>query len=311
MLLPLFHANAQVVTTIIPLLIGCEVHMWERFSASKFWGEIDEFKPATISAVPTILAAVLNAANAPDGPTSLRYVICGAAPLSVELLNAFQDRFGIRILEGFGMTETGCIASINPYYAERKVGSIGLPIRGQEMKIVDQETGELAEPGAFGEIVMRGPNIMMGYLHNPEATADSIKDGWLYSGDIGYMDEDGYFFIVDRTKDMIIRGGENIYPREIEEVIYEHEGVLECAVIGIPDPVRGEEVLAVVVARDGVTLDAEELATHCAERLAKYKLPVRYELKPELPKTPTGKISKGPLRDEFGSWQAAHAAAKG
>ena len=311
MLLPLFHANAQVVTTIIPLLIGCQVHMWERFSASKFWGEIDTFKPATISAVPTILAAVLNAPNAPDGPTSLRYVICGAAPLSVELLNAFQDRFGIRILEGFGMTETGCIASINPYYAERKVGSIGLPIRGQEMKIIDQETGELADTGAFGEIVMRGPNIMMGYLHNPEATAESIKDGWLYSGDIGYMDEDGYFFIVDRTKDMIIRGGENIYPREIEEVIYEHEAVLECAVIGIPDPVRGEEVLAVVVAKEGATLDADELAAHCAERLAKYKLPVRYELKPELPKTPTGKISKGPLRDEFGSWQAAQAASRG
>jgi long-chain acyl-CoA synthetase len=311
MLLPLFHANAQVVTTIIPLLIGCEVIMWERFSASKFWDEIDQFKPVTISAVPTILAAVLNAANAPSGRTSLRYVICGAAPLSVELLRAFQDRFGIRILEGFGMTETGCIASINPFYGDRKVGSIGLPLRGQEMKIVDQETGEQQGPGGYGEIIMRGANIMMGYLHNPEATAESLKDGWLYSGDIGYMDEDGYFFIVDRTKDMIIRGGENIYPREIEEVIYEHEGVLECAVIGIPDPVRGEEVLAVVVAREGVTLDAEELATHCAERLAKYKLPVRYELKPELPKTPTGKISKGPLRDEFGSWQAAHAAAKG
>jgi long-chain acyl-CoA synthetase len=213
MLLPLFHANAQVVTTIIPLLIGCEVIMWERFSASKFWGEIDEFKPVTISAVPTILAAVLNAANAPSGPTSLRYVICGAAPLSVELLNAFQNRFGIRILEGFGMTETGCIASINPFYGDRKVGSIGLPIRGQEMKIVDQETGEEQGPGGYGEIIMRGQNIMMGYLHNPEATAESLKDGWLYSGDIGYVDEDGYFYIVDRTKDMIIRGGENIYPR--------------------------------------------------------------------------------------------------
>ena len=209
------------------------------------------------------------------------------------------------------MTETGCIASINPYYGERKVGSIGLPIRGQQMKIVDQETGEPAETGAFGEIMMRGPNIMIGYLHNPEATAESIRDGWLYSGDIGYVDEDGYFFIVDRTKDMIIRGGENIYPREIEEVIYEHEGVLECAVIGIPDPVRGEEVLAVVVAKEGVSLDADELArtvpsgwrsTSCRSALSSRR---------ELPKTPTGKISKGPLRDEFGSWQAAQAASRG
>jgi acyl-CoA synthetase (AMP-forming)/AMP-acid ligase II len=311
MLLPLFHANAQVVTTIIPLLIGCEVIMWERFSASKFWGEIDEFKPVTISAVPTILAAVLNAANAPSGPTSLRYVICGAAPLSVELLNAFQNRFGIRILEGFGMTETGCIASINPFYGDRKVGSIGLPIRGQEMKIVDQETGEEQGPGGYGEIIMRGQNIMMGYLHNPEATAESLKDGWLYSGDIGYMDEDGYFFIVDRTKDMIIRGGENIYPREIEEAIYEHAAVLECAVIGVPDEIRGEEVLAVVVAKEGSSIDADELAAFVAARLAKYKLPRQIVLRDELPKTPTGKISKGPLRDEFGSWQAAHAAAKG
>ncbi|MHB8691275.1 MAG: class I adenylate-forming enzyme family protein [Solirubrobacteraceae bacterium] len=311
MLLPLFHANAQVVTTIIPLLIGCEVVMWEKFSASKFWATVDEFRPVTISAVPTILAAVLNAPGAPDGGSSLRYVICGAAPLSVELLRAFEDRFRIRILEGFGMTETGCIASINPYYGDRKVGSIGLPIRGQEMKIVDQETGETAGPGSYGEIVMRGSNIMLGYLHNPEATADTIRDGWLHSGDIGYMDEDGYFFIVDRTKDMIIRGGENIYPREIEEVIYEHSAVLECAVIGIPDEVRGEEILAVVVAKDGETIDADELGAFIAERLAKYKLPKQVVLRDELPKTPTGKISKGPLRDEFGSWQAAHAAAKG
>jgi long-chain acyl-CoA synthetase len=311
MLLPLFHANAQVVTTIIPLLIGCEVVMWEKFSASKFWATVDECRPVTISAVPTILAAVLNAPGAPDGGSSLRYVICGAAPLSVELLRAFEERFRIRILEGFGMTETGCIASINPYYGDRKVGSIGLPIRGQEMKIVDQETGETSGPGNYGEIVMRGPNIMLGYLHNPEATADTIRDGWLHSGDIGYMDEDGYFFIVDRTKDMIIRGGENIYPREIEEVIYEHSAVLECAVIGIPDEVRGEEILAVVVAREGETIDADELGAFIAERLAKYKLPKQVVLRDELPKTPTGKISKGPLRDEFGSWQAAHAAAKG
>jgi long-chain acyl-CoA synthetase len=308
MLLPLFHANAQVVTTIIPLLIGCEVVMWERFSASKFWGEIEHFSPVTISAVPTILAAVLNAPGAPLGPTSLRYVICGAAPLSVELLRSFQERFGIRILEGFGMTETACIASINPYYGERKVGSIGLPIRGQEMKIVDAETGGEAAPGEYGEICIKGPNVMMGYLHNPEATEETIKDGWLHSGDIGYRDEDGYFFIVDRTKDMIIRGGENIYPREIEEVLYQHPAVTECAVIGLPDEVRGEEVLAVVVPAPGASIDAEELAAFAAERLAKYKLPKQVILRDELPKTPTGKISKAPLRDEFGSIWSAPAA---
>ena len=308
LILPLFHANAQVVTTIIPLLIGCEVVIWERFSASRFWSEVEELAPTTISAVPTILAAVLNAPGAPEGHSSLRYVICGAAPLSVELLRAFEHRFGIRILEGFGMTETACIASLNPYYAERKAGSIGLPIRGQEMRIVDPETGAEAGPGGYGEIVIKGPNVMLGYLHNPEATAEAIRDGWLHSGDIGYRDEDGYFYIVDRSKDMIIRGGENIYPREIEEVLYEHPGVLECAVIGVPDSVRGEEVLAVVVAREAGAVDVDELAAFAADRLARYKLPRQIVLRGDLPKTPTGKVSKAPLRDEFGSWQAAHAA---
>jgi acyl-CoA synthetase (AMP-forming)/AMP-acid ligase II len=310
MMLPLFHANAQVVTTIIPLLIGCEVVMWERFSASRFWPTVEELQPVSISAVPTILAAVLGAEGAPTGQTSLRYVICGAAPLSVELLRAFQARFGIRILEGYGLTETGCIASINPYYGERKVGSIGLPVRGQEMKIVDPESSEAVATGGYGEIVIRGPNVMLGYLHNPEATADSIRDGWLHTGDVGYVDEDGYFFIVDRSKDMIIRGGENIYPREIEEVFYEHQGVLECAVIGVPDDVRGEEVLAVIAGRAGVALNPDELAEFAAERLARYKLPREIVLREQLPKTPTGKISKGPLREEYGSWATAHADAK-
>jgi long-chain acyl-CoA synthetase len=207
------------------------------------------------------------------------------------------------------MTETACIASINPFYGERKVGSIGLPLRGQEMRIINED-GSVAAPGEYGEIAIKGPNVMAGYLNNPEATADSIRDGWLHSGDIGYMDADGYFYIVDRTKDMIIRSGENIYPREIEEVIYEHEAVLEVAVIGVPHEVRGEEVLAVVAAKPGVELDVEELAAFAAERLAKYKLPRSFELRDELPKTPTGKISKGPLRDEFGSWASEHAKAK-
>jgi long-chain acyl-CoA synthetase len=301
MLLPLFHANAQVVTTLIPMMIGCEVVMWERFSASAFWPTVQALQPVTISAVPTILAAVLVAPGAPQRDNPLRYVICGAAPLSAELLRAFQERYGIRILEGYGLTETACVASINPFYGARKVGSIGLPLRGQQMKLVGADGGE-ARAGDYGEIVIKGPNVMAGYLKNPEATAAAIRDGWLHTGDIGYVDEDGYFYIVDRSKDMIIRAGENIYPREIEEVLYEHAAVLECAVIGVPDQVRGEEVLAIVVTRAGTELDLDELAVFAAERLAKYKLPRRYELREELAKTPTGKISKGPLREEFGNW---------
>jgi long-chain acyl-CoA synthetase len=300
MLLPLFHANAQVVTCLIPMMIRCEVVMWERFSASTFWETVEQLQPATISAVPTILAAVLNAPNAPGPENSLRYIICGAAPLSVDLLETFEAKFGIRILEGYGLTETSCVASINPFYGERKAGSIGLPIRGQAMKIVSDDGAPVVN-GEYGEIIIRGSNVMPGYLDNEAATAESIRDGWLHTGDIGYVDDDGYFFIVDRTKDMIIRGGENIYPREIEEVIYQHEGVHEVAVIGLPHAVRGEEVLAVVAPVSGYELDTEELAAFVAQRLAKYKLPARIELRDELPKTTTGKISKEPLRNEFGS----------
>jgi long-chain acyl-CoA synthetase len=164
--------------------------------------------------------------------------------------------------------------------------------------------------GEYGEIMVKGPNVMVGYLKNPEATAETIRDGWLYTGDIGYMDEDGYFYIADRSKDMIIRGGENIYPREIEEVLYGFEGVLECAVIGVPHEVRGEEVLAVVAPKPGMTLDLDALAEHTAARLAKYKLPRSYEVRDELPKTSTGKINKVPLREEFGSWTSAAATAQ-
>jgi long-chain acyl-CoA synthetase len=298
MLLPLFHANAQVVTCLIPLMIGLEIVMWERFSASTFWDTVAELKPVSLSAVPTILAAVLTAPGAPGPETSLRYVICGAAPLSVQVLEAFQTRFGIRILEGYGLTETTCISSLNPYYGRRRAGSIGLPVRGQQMKIVGDD-GAPRAAGEYGEIVIEGPNVMTGYLKNPEATAETIRGGWLHTGDIGYVDQDGYFFIVDRSKDMIIRGGENIYPREIEEVLYTYPDILECAVIGIPDPIRGEEVLALVTPRPGAQLNLDALAAYTAERIARYKLPRRFELRDQLPKTPTGKISKGPLREEL------------
>jgi acyl-CoA synthetase (AMP-forming)/AMP-acid ligase II len=306
MLLPLFHVNAQIVTCVVPMMVGCEVAMWERFSASKFWPTVAELKPVALSAVPTILSAVLHTAGAPSGRTSLRYIICGAAPLARELLEAFEERFDIRVLEGYGLTESTCVSSLNPYYGARKPGSIGLPVRGQQMKIVDPE-GIAVSDGELGEIVVKGPNVMTGYLHNEEATAKTIRDGWLHTGDVGYVDSDGYFFIVDRAKDMIIRGGENIYPREIEEVLYTHAGVLECAVIGVPHEVRGEEVLAVVAPKPGVDLDADDLGAYVAERLAAFKVPSRFEIRPELPKTATGKISKPPLREEFGHWAPAGA----
>ena len=190
------------------------------------------------------------------------------------------------------------MSSLNPYWSVRKIGSIGLPIRGQAMKIVDDDMND-APPGEYGEIVIKGPNVMKGYYNNPQATAETIVDGWLRTGDMGYMDDDGYFFIVDRKKDMIIRGGENIYPREIEEVLFTHPKIEEATVIARPDPIWGEEVLAIVVPAAGETLTEDDVKEYCRERLADYKLPREVRFRDDLPKTLTGKVQKKLLKEEL------------
>jgi long-chain acyl-CoA synthetase len=294
MVLPLFHVNAQLVTTVIPLFIGAQVAMWERFSASQFWSEVARFEPVTFSAVPTMLAALLHAPGADEAETNtLRFVICGAAPLSPALFRRFEEKFGLRIMEGYGLTEGTCCSTINPFVGPRKIGSIGLPTRGQEVVVVDEQ-GKVVADGTPGEVCVRGPNVMQGYYRRPDANAETLRDGWLRTGDVGYRDEDGFFFLVDRKKDMIIRGGENIYPREIEDVLLEHPGVKEAAVIGRTDEVRGEEVHAVVALVPGA--EVAELEAHCRARLAAFKVPSSWEVVAELPKTSTGKIDKKPLR---------------
>jgi len=295
MVLPLFHVNAQLVTTVMPMLIGAQVAMWERFSASTFWETVARFEPVTFSAVPTMLAALLHAPGADEAETNtVRYVVCGAAPLSPALFERFEAKFGIAILEGYGLTEGSCTSTLNPFHGPRKIGSIGLPVRGQDVVILD-DAGRVAADGVPGEVCVRGPNVMQGYLNRPEATAETLREGWLHTGDVGYRDADGYIFLVDRKKDMIIRGGENIYPREIEDVLLEHDGVRAAAVVGRPDPVRGEEVHAVVVLAAGAELAVIE--RHCRERLAPFKVPSSWEVVDELPKTSTGKIDKKPLRE--------------
>jgi long-chain acyl-CoA synthetase len=297
MVLPLFHVNAQVVTTVIPLVLGAQVAIWERFSASRFWADVAEFEPVTFSSVPTMLAALLHAPGAEEAESnSLRFVICGAAPLSPALFRRFEEKFGLKIMEGYGLTEGTCCSTINPFTGPRKIGSVGLPTRAQEVKVID-ETGEAVADGTPGEVCFRGPNMMRGYYKRPDANAETMVDGWVRTGDVGYRDEDGYFFLVDRTKDMIIRGGENIYPREIEDVLLEHDSVKEAAVVGRPDEVRGEEVHAVValVAGDDVAV----LEEHCRARLAAFKVPTSWEVVGELPKTSTGKIDKKPLREKL------------
>jgi acyl-CoA synthetase (AMP-forming)/AMP-acid ligase II len=297
MVLPLFHVNAQLVTTVIPLVLGANVAIWERFSASQFWADCARFEPVTFSSVPTMLAALLHAPGADAAESnSLRFVICGAAPLSPALFRRFEEKFGLKIMEGYGLTEGTCCTTINPFTGPRKIGSVGLPTRAQEVVIMDERNQVVAD-GTPGEVCFRGPNMMHGYYNRPDANADTLIDGWLHSGDVGYRDEDGYFFLVDRTKDMIIRGGENIYPREIEDVLLEHELVKEAAVVGRPDEVRGEEVHAVVALVSGE--DASVLEEHCRERLAPFKVPSSWEVVGEIPKTSTGKIDKKPLREKL------------
>lgn len=298
LILPLFHVNAQL-TSLSQLYVGGAVAMWERFSPSDFWETVQHYRPTTFSAVPTMLSILL-AVPRPEGldTSSLRYVICGAAALPLDIFERFEEAFDLRILEGYGLTEATCVSSLNPYWGIRKVGSIGLPLRGQPMKIVDDNMNELP-PREFGEIVVKGPNVMMGYYNNPEATTETIVNGWVRTGDIGYTDEDGYFFIVDRKKEMIIRGGENIYPREVEEVLFSHPKIAEAAVIGRPDPIWGEEVVAVIVLQPGQTLTLEEVQEFCKERMASYKAPRQVEFREDLPKTVTGKVAKKALKEDL------------
>jgi long-chain acyl-CoA synthetase len=228
--------------------------------------------------------------------SSLRLVVCGAAPMPPELIARVEDVLGVALVEGYGLSEGSCASTLNPFDGVRKPGTVGLPLPGQEVRVVDQ-LGNPVPQGERGEIVIRGANVMRGYLNRPEDTAKTIIDGWLHTGDVGIFDEDGYLRIVDRIKDMIIRGGENIYPKEIETVLYSSEAVLEAAVVGQADDVLGEVVVAYVSVRPGATVTVEELEALSAERLAKYKRPVAIELLDELPKNPVGKIDKPALRE--------------
>jgi long-chain acyl-CoA synthetase len=215
--------------------------------------------------------------------------------MPVEVMHAFNRKYGVKILEGYGLSETSPVASFNHLDREAKPGSIGTPIWGVEMKLVDAE-GRTPPDGELGEIAIRGHNVMKGYYKRPDATAEAIRDGWFHSGDVAYRDADGYYFIKDRVKDMIIRGGFNVYPREIEEVLYAHPAVAEAAVIGVPDLALGEEIRAVVSLKPGQSATPEELAAYCKERLAAYKYPRSVEIRDALPKTATGKILKRELR---------------
>jgi long-chain acyl-CoA synthetase len=297
LILPLFHVNGIVVGTLTPLLAGGRVTVAGRFSPKTFVEFLERIRPTYFSAVPAIYAMLTSIPAAETADTSsLRIVVCGAAPMPAELIARVEDVLGVALVEGYGLSEGSCASTLNPYDGVRKPGTVGLPLPGQEVRVVDQ-LGTPVPQGERGEIVIRGANVMRGYLNRPEDTAKTIVDGWLHTGDVGVFDEDGYLRIVDRIKDMIIRGGENIYPKEIETALYSHDGVLEAAVVGRPDDVLGEVVLAYVAVRPAPAVMVEELEALCAQRLAKYKRPVGIQILAALPKNPIGKIDKPALRE--------------
>jgi len=262
---------------------------------------IAKFRPTFAPLVPTMYIGMLNHPNVKKTDmTSIKGCFSGSAPLPVEVIHNFEAATGAVIVEGFGLTETTPVTHINPFAGGvRKVGSIGVPISDTECRIVDLEEGKTDVPrGESGELIIKGPQVMQGYLGMPEETANTIRDGWCFTGDIATMDEDGYFYIVDRKKDMIISGGYNIYPRDIDEVFYEHPKVQEACAIGIPDPKRGENIKVFVVLKEGQTATEEEMIEFCRDKLARYKHPSEIEFRGELPKTNVGKILRKQLRSE-------------
>ncbi|WP_406430257.1 AMP-binding protein [Streptomyces sp. NBC_00631] len=296
LVLPLFHVNGIVVSVLSPLLAGGRATVAGRFSASTFFASVERARPTYFSAVPAIYAMLVALPDEmrPD-TSSLRRAICGAAPMPAELITRFENRFGVPVVEGYGLSEGTCASTLNPPGGPRKPGTVGLPLPGQTVAVMDSEGNPLAD-GSAGEVVVRGPNVMRGYLGLPDETARTVIDGWLHTGDVGRFDADGYLVLVDRIKDMIIRGGENIYPKEIENVLHTHPAVLEAAVIGAPDPVLGEVPVAHVVPLPGAVVTADELIEHCCGSLSRIKVPVTVFVTDALPRNPVGKIDKRRLR---------------
>jgi long-chain acyl-CoA synthetase len=288
--LPLFHVFGLTCSLNAGVLAGASLTLIPRFHGGKALSVIERDGVTIFQGVPTMFSAMLHQPDpASRDMSSLRLCVSGGSAMPVEVMRSFEETFGCIVLEGYGLSETSPVASFNHPHAVRKPGSIGTPIRGVEMRLVDDEGGDVTR-GDVGEIAIRGENLMKGYWNRPEDTAKSIPDGWFRTGDLARQDEDGYFFIVDRKKEMIIRGGYNIYPREIEEALYEHPAVAEAACVGIAHPDLGEEVAAAVALKPGASAEVDELREFVKARVAAYKYPRHVWLVDALPKGPTGKI---------------------
>jgi long-chain acyl-CoA synthetase len=293
--LPLFHSFGQTAVQNVTIAAGGTITMLPRFTPEDALQIMERDGVTVFAGVPTMYFALLHHEFEREYDLSaLEHCMSGGAPMPVEVMKAFEEKYPVKILEGYGLSETSPVASFNMASRPRKPGTIGYPVWGTEMRIVDEQDQPVPD-GEPGEICIRGHHVMKGYLKRPEATKEALRGGWFHSGDIGTRSPEGYFTIVDRKKDMILRGGFNVYPREVEEVLYTHEAIVEVAVIGIPDEVKGEEVKAVIALAPGAELSADDVVAFCKERLAAYKYPRVIEFRDSLPKGSTGKILKREL----------------
>ena len=294
--LPLYHVNGQCIATVTPLFAGSSIVMPHRFSASGWWPLVERYRPTWLNLVPTIVAYLLNGADLTAGQAQacrgVRFARSASAPLPPAQHRAFEARFGIDVIEAMGLTECASVAFTNPLAREaRQYGTPGRPL-GMEARVVRPD-GTPAAPGETGEIQLRGPNVMRGYYKAPELTARAIDaDGWLATGDLGHCDAEGYYFITGRLKELIIKGGENIAPREVDEALLRHPAVLECAAVGVPDTEYGQEILACIVLKPGAHCAEAELRAHCLRELGRYKSPRYLRFVAELPKGPSGKVQR-------------------
>ncbi|WP_040208750.1 long-chain-fatty-acid--CoA ligase [Neobacillus jeddahensis] len=298
--IPLFHVFGMSSCMNLSIYTGAESILLPRFDLEEVLNTIKNEQPTLFPGVPTMYVAITSHPKAEEyGINSIKTCNSGSAPMPVELLRSFERKTGSNILEGYGLSEASPTTHCNPPFAERKAGSVGIGMPSTDYKIVDVGTGTEEVPvGELGEVIIKGPQIMKGYWNMAEETANTLRNGWLFTGDIAKVDDDGYLYIVDRKKDLIIASGYNIYPRDIEEVLYEHPAVQEAVCIGVPDPYRGEDVKAVVVLKTGATVTEQEIIQYCRKNMAAYKVPRSVEFREQLPKTGVGKILRRALREE-------------
>jgi long-chain acyl-CoA synthetase len=297
--LPFFHVFGLTVALNLAVYTGCTSIVIPRFDSNELVGLIEKKKPTIFPGVPSIYTVLMAHPKIDSFDlSSIRFCVTGSAPMPVEILRSFEQKTGSIIVEGYGLSECSPVTHANPIEGMRKPGSIGIALPDTDFRIVDPETGTREMPlGEIGELIVRGPQMMKGYWKNPEATDEAVRDGWLFTGDLARMDESGYVFLVDRKKDLVISGGYNIYPREIEEVLYENPKVQDAAAIGVPDRRKGEVVKVFIVPKHGEIIDEDEIIAWCRQRLAPYKVPKEIDFRESLPKTLVGKVLRRELRE--------------